>query len=193
MLGKKKQVMSYPLLMKALNNSVKVLQKKYLDYGIPKNPTDAKKAIVYQVIHIRKQQDKATVPEQFCKYAKEGKTEVYIINFDSDHGGLNVVFTAMLSNWLSKKDQSVSQHVPDDGLHCAAILLDPKYCGTVKIIMSNKKSDKRAYQDQAKCLVKAFYVDAAAVFRNISYIAKTLVNANLVDGNELMDPNNVSC
>ena len=52
MLGKKKQVMSYPLLMKALNNSVKVLQKKYSDYGIPKNPTDAKKAIVYHVIHV---------------------------------------------------------------------------------------------------------------------------------------------
>ena len=93
-----------------------------------------------------------------------------------------MVFTAMLSNWLSKKDQSVSQHVLDDGLHCATILLDPKYHRTMKIIMSNKKSDKRAYQDQAECPVKAFYVDAVAVFRNISYIAKTPVNANLVDG-----------
>lgn len=74
----------------------------------------------------------------------------------------------------------------------AAILLDPANRNTVIIIMSNKKDDKRAHQDQATCPIKAFYGKAATDFGNVLYIARSPTKVALLEGYELMDPNAVS-
>jgi len=87
--------------MKVLSKTHKVLKEKYSTCGMPKNMTDAKKQIAYQIVHIRQHKDTAALPQQFRNYGKDGK--VYIINDDTEKAGLNIVLSAMLASKLSRR------------------------------------------------------------------------------------------
>jgi hypothetical protein len=186
--GKSRGEMKYPLLMKVLSKTHKVLKEKYVSCGIPKNMTDAKKQIAYQIVRVRQHKDTAALPQQFRDYGKDGK--VFIINDDTEKAGLNIVLCAILASWQSRKAQDVEQRNKNDVLRIAAIMLDPKNRLTVTTIMSNLKD--RKYQDQAICPTKAFFAAASEDFTSPSYIAKSPALANLIEGHEDMDPNAVS-
>lgn len=121
----KNGVMQYPLLMKVLGDTQKVLKKKYSGYGMPKNPTDCKKFMAYHIVRVRTHRDDVSLPEYFRQYAKDGK--VYVINDNTTNGGFNIILSSMLSFWLSKKTADISQRTPNDAMRVASILLDEEH------------------------------------------------------------------
>ena len=75
-------VIVYPKLMKALTFVQWTLQAKYSHFGIPKHPTDCKKQLALACVRIRKNRDKASVPDKFRKYAQDGSDTLFLINHD---------------------------------------------------------------------------------------------------------------
>jgi hypothetical protein len=180
-------VIVYPKLMKALTLVQRTLQAKYSHFGIPKHPTDCKKQLALACVRIRKNRDKASVPDEFRKYAHEGSDTLFVINLDLDNGGFNIPLSACLDHWRSQKKKDVDSRNPNDACRVAAILLLPEFRESVAKIMSERKD--RAMLDQASCPVSAFYEVAADKFRDTSFIAQVPDKFSLIDGHETIDPN----
>jgi hypothetical protein len=180
-------VIVYPKLMKGLSGVQRVLQAKYSHLGIPKHTTDCKKQLALACVRSRKSRDKATVPDEFRKYAVEGCDTVFIINHNLNNAGFNIPLSACLDHWQSQKKKDVDCRSSNDACRVAAILLVPEFRESVAKIMSEKKD--RAMLDQAVCPVAAFYEVAAEKFRDVSFRAPIPDKFNLIDGYENIDPN----
>ena len=180
-------VIVYPKLMKALAFVQRTLQAKYSHFGIPKHPTDCKKQLALACVRTRKNRDKATVPDEFRKYAQEGSDTLFVINHDLGNGGFNIPLSACLDHWQSQKKKDIDSRNPNDACRVAAILLLPEFRESVAKIMSEKKD--RAMLDQAMCPVSAFYEVAADKFRDTSFRAQVPDKFSLIDGHETIDPN----
>ena len=180
-------VIVYPKLMKGLSGVQRVLQAKYSHLGIPKHTTDCKRQLALACVRTRKSRDKATVPDEFRKYAVEGSDTLFIINHNLSNGGFNIPLSACLDHWHSQKKKDVDCRSSNDACRVAAILLLPEFRESVAKIMSEKKD--RAMLDQAVCPVSAFYEVAAEKFRDVSFRAPFPEKFSLIDGYETIDPN----
>lgn len=69
---------------------------------MPKNPTDAWRAVVFGCVRIRQHRDTAEVAEPLIKYVAAGSTKVYVIGGVADKGGFSVVLWGLLDHWRSK-------------------------------------------------------------------------------------------
>ena len=83
-------IIVYPKLMKVLARVQRTLHAKYAHLGMPKHPTDCKRQLALACVRARKSRDKATVPEEFRKYAVEGSDTLFLINHDLGNGGFNI-------------------------------------------------------------------------------------------------------
>ena len=180
-------VIVYPKLMKGLSGVQRVLQAKYSHLGIPKHTTDCKKQLALACVRSRKSRDKATVPDEFRKYALEGCETVFIINHNLVNGGFNIPLSACLDHWQSQKKKDIDCRSANDACRVAAVLLLPEFRESVAKIMSEKKD--RAMLDQAVCPVAAFYEVAAEKFKDLSFRAPIPEKFSLIDGHEHIDPN----
>jgi hypothetical protein len=180
-------IIVYPKLMKVLARVQRTLHAKYAHLGMPKHPTDCKRQLALACVRARKSRDKATVPEEFRKYAVEGSDTLFLINHDLGNGGFNIPLSACLDHWQSQRKKDVDSRNPNDACRVAAILLLPEFRESVAKIMSEKKD--RAMLDQASCPVSAFYEVAADKFRDASFRVKFPDKFSLIDGHENIDPN----
>ena len=182
-------VIVYPKLMKVLVGVQRTLQTKYAHLGTPNHPTDCKKQLALACVRVRKSRDKASVPEEFRKYAIEGSDSLFVINHNLVNGGFNIPLSGCIDHWQSQKKKDVDCRNPDDACRVAAILLLPEFRESVAKIMSEKKD--RAMMDQASCPASAFYEVAAEKFRDASFVAKMPEKVFLIEGHESIDPNDL--
>jgi hypothetical protein len=181
-------VIVYPKLMKTLTFVQRTLQAKYSHFGIPKHPTDCKKQIALLCVRTRKNRDKASVPDEFRKYAQDGSDTLFVINHDLSNGGFNIPLSACLDHWQSQKKKDIDSCNPNDACRVAAILLRPEFREFVAKI-TFKRKDRATMLDQAMCPVAAFYEVAADQFRDASFTAQVPDKFSLIDGHETIDPN----
>jgi len=127
---------------------------------------------------------------EFHPYNQNGK--VLLINNDLPYAGLEASvdrFQNHIEDSVRKKD---AQRTPDDGMRCAAILLDPKYRGTVSGIMSNRKDRNKS--DIAGDCVENFFSEAVIDFLNPLYTVSDPKEENMrqftEDDRASWDPNN---
>ena len=180
-------VIVYPKVMKALSSVQRTLQAKYGHFGIPKHPTDCKRQLALACVRSLKNRDKASVPDEFRKYAPEGSDTLFVINHDLGNGGFNVPLSACLDHWRSQKKKDVDSRNPNDPCRVAAILLLPEFRESVAKIVPERKDC--AMLDQAMCPVSAFYEVAADKFRDTSFLAQVPDKFSLIDSHETIDPN----
>mgnify|MGYP000691392802 CR=1 FL=1 len=150
------------LLQKLAASVYRKIKDVYRPVGMTDNVSRGKQALVVDIINSRKAFDTTDVMMEFHPYNKAGK--VLLINNDLPYAGLDASvdrFQDHIELSARKKD---CQRTPDDGMRCAAIMLDPKYRGAVSGIMSNKKDCSKS--DIAGDHVQNFFSDAVIDFLN---------------------------
>jgi len=148
--------------------------------------------LVVDIINSRKAFDTTDVMMEFHSYNKNGK--VVLINNQLPHAGIGASverFQCYIEDSLKKKD---TQRTPDDGMRCAAIMLDVKYGGTVSGIMSNKKDRNKS--DIAGDHVANFFTDVVIDFMNPAYTVNQPKEENVRyfpdEDRDAWDPNNTN-
>lgn len=176
-------VIVYPKLMKLLTLVQRTLQAKYSHFGIPKHPTDCKKQLALACVRIRKNRHKASVPDEFQKYAHESSDTLFAINLDLGNGGFSIPHSACLDDWRSQKKKNVDSRNPNDACRVAAILLLPEFHESVA---AREKRLCHAGPSIVSCVCILFV--AADKFRDSSFIAQ-VPDKFSIDGHETIDPN----
>jgi hypothetical protein len=190
----KNRVCEYKLLMKTLAPVQVRLKAAYPHCGIPKNLTDARRALAFACVRMRSHRDVAEVAEEVRKYAlPAGATKVYVIGtgLARDKGGFPIVLRGLLDYWKSKVTTTVTQRSPNDALRLAGILCDPEERESVQRIMSNKKS-ARPQADQPDDTFTAYFVSILVKFKDATYIVDRPANVEKIKGYESFDANDVS-
>jgi hypothetical protein len=189
----KNKVVEYKTLMKVLAPVQMRLKAAYPNCGIPKNPTDARRALAFACVRIRAHRDTAEVSEEVRKYAVAGSTKVYVIGtgLAADRAGFRIVLQGQLNYWTSKITTTVTQRSPNDALRLAGIMCDPEERESIQKIMANKKG-ARAQSDQADDTFTAYFQSVVAKFKSSTYVVERPTNVEKIKGNESFDANDVS-
>ena len=189
----KNKVVEYKTLMKVLAPVQMRLKAAYPNCGIPKNPTDARRALAFACVRIRAHRDTAEVSEEVRKYAVAGSTKVYVIGtgLAADRAGFRIVLQGQLNYWTSKITTTVTQRSPNDALRLAGIMCDPEERESIQKIMANKKG-ARAQSDQADDIFTAYFQSIVGKFKSSTYVVDRPTNVEQIKGNESFDANDVS-
>jgi hypothetical protein len=189
----KNKVVEYKTLMKVLAPVQTRLKSAYPNCGIPKNPTDARRALAFACVRIRAHRDTAEVSEEVRKYAVAGSTKVYVIGtgLSVDRAGFRFVLQGLLDYWRSKITTTVTQRSPNDALRLAGIMCDPEERESIQKIMANKKG-ARAQSDQADDIFTAYFQSIVGKFKSSTYVVDRPTNVEQIKGNESFDANDVS-
>ena len=138
----------------------------YRPAGLTDNVSRGKHALVLDIVNYRKAFDTTDVRMEFHQHNSNGK--VLLIANEVPYAGLDASvdrFQSRIQDSVRKKD---AQRTPDDGMRCAAIMLDAKCRGTVCGIMSNKKDRNKS--DIPGDHVENYFNDAVIDFLNPAYL-----------------------
>lgn len=189
----KSNVQEYKSLMKVLGPVQVRLKKTYPRCGIPKNATDARRALAFACVRVRAHRDVAEVALELQKYAvtTSGSNKMYVIGSGTNRGGFGIILRGLLSVWRSKMSAALAQRTPNDALRLAGIMMDPAERESIQRIMSNKKGG-REQSDQPNDVFTAYFVTALAKFKDKRYIIAAPNHIGKIQGYESFDANDVS-
>jgi len=115
----------YTLIEKLASHIYRKIKDIYKPAGLTENVSRGKHALVIDIINYQKAFDMADVRIEFHPFNNQGK--VLLINNKVPWAGVDQSierFQNHIEDSVRKKD---TQRTPDNGLRCAAIMLDPKY------------------------------------------------------------------
>ena len=153
------------LIQKLAGNICKKTKELYKATGLTENASRGRLPLVLEIVNNRKAFDTADVMIDFHPYNKDGK--VFLVNNEVPYAGIDSCVQRFQEHIEDSVRAKAAQRTPDDGVRCAAIMLDPKHRGSVAGVMSNKKDRNKS--DVSGDPVENFFSQAVIDFLNPSY------------------------
>jgi len=150
------------LIQKLAGHIYKKIKEIYNATGLTKNVSRVRLPLVLEIVNSRRAFDTADVMIEFHSFNKEGKA--FLVSNEVPYAGIDCCVQCFQEHIEDLVKTKASQRTSDDGMHCAAIMLDSKHRGSVSGTMSNKNDRNKS--DVAGDPVENFFSQAVITFLN---------------------------